>query len=265
MKRIGIIIIVFCVVFSIITILVSNLETFAVRHSLPDSHMQPQHSTLRDHNGTCIYLPLVAKHSIPQLPIISVPTPVGEETEPCFYRIPPPELYTAPVTWTMKGAAFPAYWHDSYAQPNAKDYVDYLIESGVNTIQIVPSWFQSNMTSHDIMSDTLKSPTDESIETIIEYIHQQEVDGQRIKVMLKIHLEPSQNRDGSPGGWRGVIEPDNPEAWFNSYEDFALHYAKLAQRLDVEYYVIGTEMASMVQSETNQDRWVEMADNVRDV
>lgn len=62
-----------------------------------------------------------------------------------------------------------------------------------------------------------------------------------IKTILKPHIWL---RD-SQGKWRGEIEMENEEdwqTWFSNYEEFILHYARLAEEEKIEMLCIGTEL-----------------------
>jgi len=62
-----------------------------------------------------------------------------------------------------------------------------------------------------------------------------------IKTILKPHIWL---RD-SQGKWRGEIKMENEEdwqMWFSNYEEFILHYARLAEEEKIEMLCIGTEL-----------------------
>ncbi len=94
-----------------------------------------------------------------------------------------------PVTWQYKGASLAGYWHDSYAQPNAFDTVDYLSGLGVSHVALIVSWYQADMQATEIFPRyDQETATDESLQAIIRYIH-----SQGMSVMLKPHIEPDQD------------------------------------------------------------------------
>lgn len=62
--------------------------------------------------------------------------------------------------------------------------------------------------------------------------------------------------------WRGNIAPSDWEAWWKSYTAFNLRLAALAQEGGVEWYSLGTEMAS---THPFTDRWCQLASDVRQV
>ena len=66
-----------------------------------------------------------------------------------------------------------------------------------------------------------------------------------IKTLLKPHLWVSK-------GWPGDIEMKSDSAWqswFRNYENFILHYAKLAENNKIEIFCIGTELHKTIKKE----------------
>src|SRR5205085_12653878 len=62
--------------------------------------------------------------------------------------------------------------------------------------------------------------------------------------------------------WRGEIAPASPAAWFASYGDLVLSYARMAQREGADSVGIGSELNSM---EPNADAWRALIGQVRQV
>ncbi len=63
-----------------------------------------------------------------------------------------------------------------------------------------------------------------------------------IRTLLKPHLWV---RRGGPEAWPGAIAMANEgdwDAWFASYREFLVHYARLAERLGIEALAVGTEL-----------------------
>lgn len=76
--------------------------------------------------------------------------------------------------------------------------------------------------------------------------------------MLKPHV------DALNGQWRGDFNPSNPAAWFQSYTQFILHYAQIAQEEGVELYCMGTEFKT-ISGAANRDRWVAVINAINGV
>ena len=56
--------------------------------------------------------------------------------------------------------------------------------------------------------------------------------------------------------------PADSDAWFDSYEDMILGYAELAERVDADALVIGTELTTM---SLYPDEWRSIIDRIREV
>lgn len=72
--------------------------------------------------------------------------------------------------------------------------------------------------------------------------------------------------------WHGVINPTDPNAWFNSYFQFHERYMRLARDCDASWYSIGAEMHSMTSGLGSRDParhfgypelWIKMIEKAR--
>jgi len=158
------------------------------------------------------------------------------------------------LDWGYKGASLAGYWHDAYASRNAYAIVDYLHGVGANSVAVVASWYQETPASMTLNPDPLKTPTDSSLEAIIDTIH-----SLSMTVLLKPHVEVQ------TGEWRARIQPGDLEAWFDSFTAFILHYARIAEDHDVELFCVGTEMVSLTNTEDKRQRWADLVEQVREV
>lgn len=157
---------------------------------------------------------------------------------------PLPHLY-------QKGMSFAAWWHNAYLQPQACQSLRNLRETGTEWVSIIITWYQERKNSNVVHQDSLKTPSDTSVIYAINLAH-----GLGFKVMLKPHV------DVQDGSWRGLISPQDPEAWFASYKDFILHYARMASRYRVEQFSIGCEFGSISRMTS---RWREIIERIRGV
>lgn len=83
-----------------------------------------------------------------------------------------------------------------------------------------------------------------------------------IKTILKPHVWMRTNE----GKWRSDIAmktDEDWEKWFNNYEAFILHYAKVAEEGEMEALCIGTELLQPTTKHPN--RWRAMIKNIRKV
>ena len=108
---------------------------------------------------------------------------------------------------------------------------DALAATGGNWAGVLVTWYQANKSASSIAVAS-NTPTDTDVVAAITELH-----NKGLKVMLKPHV------DGSDGSWRGTFLPSDPNAWFNSFNNFILHYATIAQSNHVELLCFGTEYA----------------------
>ncbi len=84
-------------------------------------------------------------------------------------------------------------------------------------------------------------------------------------LQLRIMFFPTINmRDEAENAkwWRGNIHPDHWDVWWRNYTAFNVHLAALAQEEGVEWYSVGTEMAS---THAFPDQWRALVAEVRKV
>jgi hypothetical protein len=152
----------------------------------------------------------------------------------------PPDREFPSFSEFQKGIAYTSWWQGEYSSAESDFTISKIIKPlGANWISVVVTCYQQYTYSTQIMCEPdAGTPSDDDLIHVIQFIH-----SQGMKVMLKPHVDIV--TDG-PGHWRGNIGFGNNEedwqVWFNEYTDFIIHYAKLAQENQVDYFVIGTEL-----------------------
>ena len=132
------------------------------------------------------------------------------------------------------GMAIPSWWHDKYEGLPAAEALLALADTGADVVEFTPAWYQNTIHSSFLGADPQKTASDAGVRRMIQLAHDLEME-----VLLKPHVELWD------GGSRTEIAPDDPSAWFDSYTDFALHYAAIAEEEAAECFSVGTELASM--------------------
>jgi hypothetical protein len=134
-----------------------------------------------------------------------------------------------------------------YDGPQIAQSLAEMAEVGANWVQFTPAWGQ-NATNASAIGRTPQTINDDHLEGIIALAH---------TYGLKVFLTPHLN---VPGESRSTISPDDRGAWFASYTAFISHYAAMAQRLGVEQFAVGSELASI-----SDDRpgWLQVIREVR--
>jgi hypothetical protein len=142
---------------------------------------------------------------------------------------------------TTSGAAMPhlgfnfTTWSpDGYASAPADESLRRLAATGANSIALIPTWYQRSRRSTRIEPDADRSPTDESLGVTVARARQ---------LGLNVFLRPVV--DSKDGVARAALQPRSVTAWFRSYRRFIEHYARLAERLDVDLLSVGLEYRSL--------------------
>ena len=124
------------------------------------------------------------------------------------------------------------------------EHLGALVEIHVNWIVQTPFGWQRNYNSPQIALATdgnvLWGETDAGLETTTRLARER-----GIKTLLKPHIWLTR----PDGKWRADIAMGSEEdwdAWFADYRTFILHYARLAERLEIEALSIGTELRATV-------------------
>jgi len=137
-----------------------------------------------------------------------------------------------------------------------------LVENHVNWIVQTPFGWQRGIHSPSLKLSTgggnFWGERDAGLETTTKLAKQF-----GIKTLLKPHIWLTQRNDGE---WRGQIEmlsEEDWQSWFDSYRKFILHYARLAEKNDIEALCIGTELhATAVQREND---WRKLIAEIRKI
>lgn len=131
--------------------------------------------------------------------------------------------------------------------------------TGCNYIILAIGALQDTPQSEEIDFRGPHIPTDEALKKVIGYARELE---------LKIILKPMLNCRN--GVWRAHINffdkevPCEPKwsKWFESYSEYLLHFAEIAQETQCEMLMIGCEM---VQTERKETYWRQLVSEIRKV
>lgn len=141
---------------------------------------------------------------------------------------------------------------DTWGPPdfNELHYVERLIDIahdyGANFIQLAPYWHAGTSVNgsdiqpcSDIPGRSCTTPRDSDIRDWIRHAH-----SLGLSVLLKPHLVGGDfDRDSVRYGFESwQIQPSDPNAWFESYSRFIMHYAHIAEEENVEIFSAGNEL-----------------------
>lgn len=160
------------------------------------------------------------------------------------------QVIPVPFEGPLLGVNLTAYSAEGYSQSRVREAVDTLADLGSTAITLVPTWYMKSATGNQIAPDEDKTPTDESLVQVINWIREA-----GLKVILKPHIDVIDDT------YRGEIQPTNRDVWFRHYGKFIDHYASFASSHSVDLFVVGTELKTL-SGET--DRWRSTIQTVRD-
>jgi hypothetical protein len=162
--------------------------------------------------------------------------------------------------FTIEGISTFAYWDRTGLSTYVPDRLDdFVSERGAEWIEFSPYWWMTTKTSSEVhpLGDGGASSAgftirDADLVTLIALCH-----SQGLKVFLRPTLEFHNWTE-----WRGGLQPANWQAWFDSYTEFILHYAEIAERTGVEMFTVGVELKN---SNGFTDNWRSIIRQVRAV
>ena len=151
----------------------------------------------------------------------------------------------------------------NYQQAGARGYgtetsaatLEELVDLGVEWVSLTPFGFMRSLAEPSVhfIGDYRGGETDARMHEVMRQAR-----GLGLKIMLKPHLWVMR------GEWRGDIgfeDGQGWEAWFDSYEQWILHYADMAQAHGAALFVVGVELRSSQRSQ--EHRWRRLIREVR--
>ena len=148
-----------------------------------------------------------------------------------------------------------------YRTTAAEESVERLRQHGVNFVALVVNQYQEKYYSTRIFPSNVRTPDDDELALHIRRLH-----AAGIRVMLKPMVDPLDSV------WRGYIHhrrsvgviadvtSDYVTPWFESYREFILRYADLAEKEKCEVFCIGCELDGM---EHYGEEWRDIVKMVR--
>ncbi|MEM7007753.1 MAG: hypothetical protein AAF462_01310 [Thermodesulfobacteriota bacterium] len=172
-----------------------------------------------------------------------------------------PSEKAGPHELTYKGAVL-AHIHrigNGYGSTKSMNMHEHLNSIGYNYVQLNTFAYMWDRRRTKVYSGGDPSMAEPFVEKEIKNLHEL-----GFRVMLKPHIWIG-GLELDPDNWRSKIDFDDPQKrrkWFDSYTEFILGEAQLAQRTGVEMLVIGTELVGVSKY---TDEWREIIKKVRDI
>jgi hypothetical protein len=153
----------------------------------------------------------------------------------------------------VKGITLADWTARGYESASTAEHIQQFAQMGVNMVTLLVTVYQSDVNASEFRIDPARTPTERSI---AEATGRAKVQNPPLRVALKFHI------DVDDGSWRGRIVPSDPERWFDQYESFIVGWARQAEGLGVDHFVVGTELAGTLEHEA---RWRDIISKVRAV
>lgn len=166
---------------------------------------------------------------------LSDPAPMRPIPDSAVFHGLAVQLYTGENCWERFGRLMPE-----------------IAALGADTVLLVVHAYQDHAGSMNLRRHGTKTPTDADVGRIIDHAHRC---GLRVILMPIVLLEYPRGSE-----WRGRIKPPDLDGWFRRYTEFILAFARVAEKHDVELYMIGSELVGL---ESSTDRWRRLVGEVK--
>ena len=142
-----------------------------------------------------------------------------------------------------------------YSEDPSWDYGEFFDEiaaTGATHVSIVAPWYVRDTRATEVFDhDRFTVP----MRTVERCISDARARGLKVFLFPILRVE-----DKSDGGWRGVLDPADLDAFFESYREFILRFARLAAKREVPVLSVGSELASL---ERHERRWRRLITEIR--
>jgi hypothetical protein len=166
---------------------------------------------------------------------------------PACERLPTSPARTASTG--IRSITFADWTANGYAGAAGDAALDALAATGARTVTILITAYQPDVHASAIRLDDSRTPSPGAVRHVLARARALGLD-----VALKLHV------DLDDGTWRGAIVPAAPSAWFDSYQQFVLPWAALAESVSAVQFVVGTELAGTLK---HGDEWRAVIRSVR--
>ncbi|UCG52581.1 MAG: hypothetical protein JSW58_03260 [Candidatus Latescibacterota bacterium] len=166
------------------------------------------------------------------------------------------ELPTGPADsnrMPVKGITLVDWTSNGYETPESLTQINDISLLGANMVTFIVTVYQSDSRASEFRVDPDKTPTQTAIANAI-------VRAKSLSFPLEVSIKPHIDLDN--GDWRGDISPRDPAHWFDQYKAFIVDWARFAEAMRVEQFVVGTELAGTLEHES---RWCDVIRDVRSV
>ncbi len=150
------------------------------------------------------------------------------------------------AAFKQNGASLVTYQAHGYF--NAGPVLDRLVYNGVNAVAVNVFVYQDGATATAVYRHPEKTVLDEGLRDVIRGCRDR-----GMAVLLKVNVDDATANEI----WRGFFQPSDTNAWFVSYAERLLDYARIADEMDVARFSVGCELKSLTAA-ANHELWVDL-------
>lgn len=150
-------------------------------------------------------------------------------------------------TSALRGFALTEWSHDGYSSGSAGAAITRIRSLGSTHLMLLSTAYQDSRGSSTVGADSSLTPTLSSLRDAAAAAA-----SEGLLLAVKPHVDI---RDGTG---RSLIDPEDPTRWFESYREFLLPLAELAESVGAVQFVIGTELAGTLEHEAEWSRTISM-------
>ncbi len=140
-----------------------------------------------------------------------------------------------PKSFFQRGVNFTSEYPDLYDSQDARDMIRQLPSYGVNAVALVPFGFDDHTVSR-VRPWSTSWGNDDGIRQLARLAH---------SVGLRVFLKPHLWRAAGDPAELDLSAPGSRAKWFDDYEKFLEHYARLATEIHADVFCVGVEFEKM--------------------
>ncbi|MCZ6543608.1 MAG: hypothetical protein O6768_08080 [Planctomycetota bacterium] len=203
----------------------------------------PLHQLLRTRLGILGAAALITLLAVGLLAISRLGSPAAE---------PAPTLHPAQIQPPPPVLGFAINVHHISDLSRYLGAIDEIAELGANALLVVTPMYQQRIDSTQIQLLPDKCPTDDQLIAILTHARSRGLYTSLLPIVL---IEFPQEKD-----WRGVIQPGDWDAWWESYDRFIDRFLGIAVAAEVDLLSVGSELNS---TEGDLEQWRRIVDGCR--
>jgi len=147
----------------------------------------------------------------------------------------------------VRGVALTEWSRDAYSSGSARSAITRISSLASTHLMILSTAYQDTRASSALEVDSSLTPSEASLRDAAAAAA-----SEGLLLAIKPHVDV---RDGTG---RSLIDPDDPSRWFESYRQYLLRLADLAESVGAVQFVIGTELAATLKHEDQWSRTISM-------